>query len=86
MDSENQQASDDIGEAPQGGHPSPLLPQAHEPNDKETWNCPYCEHSLRYSLRDREVAELAANSHVNRQHRDVMTIIVLPDNSEVGGP
>lgn len=86
MDSENQQASDDIGEAPQGDRPSPLFPHPHEPSDKETWRCPYCEHSLRYSFRDREVAELAANSHVNRQHRDVKTIIVLPDNPEVGCP
>jgi hypothetical protein len=86
MGSEKQQASDDGGEAPQGGRPSPLLPQADEATGKETWNCPYCEHSLRYTLRDREVAELAANSHVNRQHRDVKTIIVLPDHSEAGGP
>ena len=79
MDSENGSASEGNGEDPQGGRPSPVLAEAHKANDKQEWTCPYCEHSLRYSLRDREVAELAANSHINRQHRDVKTIIILPE-------
>ena len=46
------------------------------------WQCPYCAHSLEYAPRDREVAELAANSHVNRQHKAAKAIVLLPVPSQ----
>ena len=50
------------------------------------WQCPYCAHCLEYAPRDREAAELAANSHVNRQHKAAKSVVIQPEPSEATGP
>lgn len=35
---------------------------------QRVWHCPFCDHSLIYSEEHREVARLAAKSHVGRRH------------------
>ena len=37
---------------------------------KEEWQCPYCDHSLRYRPAITDVAELAIRSHMERRHPD----------------
>lgn len=46
---------------------------------KCTWQCPFCDHALAYSAMARDAAELAANSHVSRQHKRKKLIVMLPD-------
>ena len=64
-----------INEAPKRG-PFPSSEQA-----KRTWQCPFCDHALQYSATTREVAEMAANSHVGRQHKNEALIVILPDDA-----
>jgi hypothetical protein len=59
---------------------SPALLSGSEPvlsDDRRVWQCPHCDHCLSYRHQDRGVAELAANSHVNRQHTGAKTIVIL---------
>ena len=62
-----------INETPKRG------PFPSSSNAKRTWQCPFCDHTLRYSATTREVAEMAANSHVSRQHKGESVIVILPD-------
>jgi hypothetical protein len=50
---------------------------------RNQWRCPLCDHTLSYAPRDRETAELAANSHMSRRHPETKTIVLLP---AVDGP
>jgi len=43
------------------------------------WQCPFCDHSLSYKESTRDAAELAANSHLSRQHKAENAIILLHD-------
>ena len=63
--------------APQGSHSLPCSPE-RPISPKLCWACPHCDHFLMYRAQDRDVAELAANSHVCRQHRETKTIVLLP--------
>lgn len=40
----------------------------NRPWEPHVWCCPFCDHSLTYKEKDREVARLAARSHVIRRH------------------
>lgn len=62
--------------APGGMHPDAEAPQ---PDGRVRWQCPYCTHCLEYAPRDRDAAELAANSHVNRRHGAMKAIVLLPE-------
>ena len=73
-------AADGIEEAPQRSQPLPSCSAVPQSDGKQTWKCPHCEHFLSYRLRDREVAELAANSHIRRQHKAAETIVMLPES------
>ena len=64
-----------INETPKRG------PFSFSADTKRTWQCPFCDHTLRYSPATREVAELGANSHVNRQHKGEKLIVILPDDA-----
>ena len=33
------------------------------------WQCPYCDHSLAYRIKDDEVGKLSMVSHLARRHR-----------------
>lgn len=46
---------------------------------REVWHCPFCDHELSYVSKTKDVAELAANSHIARQHRSENVIVILPD-------
>ena len=46
---------------------------------ERTWKCPFCDHTLTYEAKNRDVAELAAHSHISRQHKQKNMILVLPD-------
>lgn len=62
-----------INETPKRG------PFSSSAESKRTWQCPLCDHTLQYSTTTREVAEMAANSHVSRQHKGERLIVILPD-------
>ena len=48
-----------------------LVAKPHETDgQKQEWQCPYCDHSLRYRPENSEIAELAVLSHMQRRHRD----------------
>ena len=36
---------------------------------RKSWKCPFCDHGFMYGATDADVAEMAANSHLNRQHK-----------------
>ena len=44
---------------------------------KRTWQRPFCDHALQYSATTKEVAEMAANSHSGRQHKNEALIVIL---------
>lgn len=46
-------------------------------SSKRGWKCPFCDHSLTYDAESKDVAEMAANSHVSRQHKQKKMILVL---------
>ena len=46
--------------------------------DQVKWQCPHCAHCLDYAPRDREAAELAANSHLKRRHLETKSVALLP--------
>jgi hypothetical protein len=73
MNSDDTHLDAAINETPKRG---PFLSSA---DTKRTWQCPFCDHSLRYSATTRDVAEMAANSHVSRQHKGENVIVILPD-------
>jgi len=79
MDSENRSTGHKEGEAPPGGPPLLPISESGLPDDRQVWQCPHCDHCLRYRPQDRSVAELAANSHVSRQHKATKTIIILSE-------
>lgn len=53
-------------------------PEANDAACRIRWQCPYCAHSLEYATQDREAAELAANSHLRRRHRETKAVAILP--------
>ena len=46
---------------------------------REVWHCPFCDHELSYVSKTKDAAELAANSHIARQHKGENVIVILPD-------
>ena len=52
---------------------------------RQTWQCPFCDHTLSYQDKTKSVAELAANSHISRQHKNERLIVLLPDIPEQPG-
>lgn len=46
---------------------------------KRVWRCPFCDHELSYAFKTKGAAELAANSHIARQHKSENLIVILPD-------
>jgi len=75
MSSDESHLDEAINETPKRG---PFLSSA---DAKRTWQCPLCDHTLRYSAGTRDVAEMAANSHVSRQHKGEKLIVILPDDA-----
>ena len=67
-----------INEAPKRG-PFPFLTPPGKDVERRVWNCPFCDHELRYTFPSKDAAELAANSHMSRQHKRESMFVVLPD-------
>ena len=44
---------------------------------KRVWKCPFCDHSLTYTEENMDVAEMAVNSHISRQHKQKKMTLVL---------
>ena len=70
MSSEDSLPDEAVNRAPERGSIS---------SSGRNWKCPFCDHSLTYEAKNRDVAELAAHSHINRQHKQKKMILVLPD-------
>ena len=69
-----------INEAPNRGSFSSFTPPTNDAM-RYVWRCPFCEHWLRYTIESKETAELAANSHMSRQHKQAGMVVVLPDEA-----
>lgn len=52
---------------------------------RREWRCPHCDHALSYAPRDRDAAELAANSHMSRRHPQTKGVVLLPDPGDHAG-
>lgn len=48
---------------------------------KEIWQCPYCQHSLSFESRDREVVKLAVVRHQMENHKMSLGAILRHDST-----
>ena len=80
MSSDDKSWESGINEPPQRGSFSSDEPNTTGRVVKSLWQCPFCDHTLMYSAHTKDVAEIAANSHVSRQHKNEELIVIFPDD------
>ena len=59
----------EVAGAPGNRGLSPRITVLGERRGMREWECPYCSHSILYDPKDQEVVDLAAESHLSRQHK-----------------
>ena len=79
MGNDDPMEGQESGGAPPGSPPISSRAEAGRSADRQIWQCPYCDHRLSYRPQDRDVAEMAANSHVVRQHKVAGSIVIPPE-------